>query len=193
MPIFHKFTSPLEVNNALLFSIVFLSLLQSFHLPCPSLLIHSHLGHYEIFEMLKAILLVLVQRIPIFHFSVEITSSVANDILVWYSCRASIQWQVTAPRLSQMVQELASDEGLWELFFVHYPSCSSHFSLLGKTGESFLFISKAFGPFECIFIAFFSEISCDISEIYTILVQSERWPLIGTCSKCSSNFLSLQF
>ena len=46
-------------------------------------------------------------------------------------------------------------------------------ALLGKTGGLFLFIPETFGPFGCIFIALFSEISCDISQIYSILVQSE--------------------
>ena len=42
-------------------------------------------------------------------------------------------------------------------------------ALLVKTGGLFLFIPETFGPFECIFIALFSEISCVIIEIYSIL------------------------
>ena len=42
-------------------------------------------------------------------------------------------------------------------------------ALLGKTGGLFLFITETFGPFECTFIALFSEISCVISKIYSIL------------------------
>ena len=42
-------------------------------------------------------------------------------------------------------------------------------ALLGKTGGLFLFIPEVFGPFECIFIAPYSEISCVIIEIYSIL------------------------
>ena len=38
-------------------------------------------------------------------------------------------------------------------------------ALLGKRGGLFLFIPETFGPFECIFIALFSDISCVISEI----------------------------
>ena len=79
-PIFHNFTSPLEVNNALLI----LSFLQSFHLACLSLPIQCHLGHYE---MLKAILLVSKQRVPIISFFCRL--HLPWPMIYWYEIHAA--------------------------------------------------------------------------------------------------------